>query len=139
MQIASGNRVIELGAVSPTRDFNFVNDTVRGFLAVADSGKAIGEVINIGSGFEVSVGDTAQTIANVMATEIEIRTDEARLRPMGSEVERLWSSNTKATELTGWRPLYGSGDGFRRGLGETAAWFSNPENLRMYKTEAYNL
>lgn len=138
-QIANGNRQIKLGAVHPTRDFNYVADTVAGFAAALNSERAIGEVINIGSNFEISIGDTARTIAEVMEAHIEIITDEQRLRPEKSEVERLWAANDKARELLGWQPQYGGLDGFRRGLTETVAWFSEPSHLAPYKSDIYNL
>lgn len=138
-QIANGKRQIRLGAVSPTRDFNFVSDTVAGFVAMLESARGIGEVINVGSNFEISVGDTARLIAEVMGTEIEIVTDEQRLRPEKSEVERLWASNAKAQEMLGWQPQYGGIEGLRRGLSETAAWFGEPTNLAAYKPDIYNL
>lgn len=139
LQIAQGHRQIRLGAVSPTRDFNFVSDTVSGFLAALESGRGAGQVINLGSGFEISIGETAHLIADVMDTEVEIVTDEARLRPEGSEVERLWASNARAAQVFGWTPQYGGRGGFRRGLAETAQWFSDPENRRSYKADLYNL
>lgn len=138
-QIANGKRKIRLGALHPTRDFNFVMDTVRGFVAVAESDKAVGEVINIGSNFEISIGDTVRLIAEAMGVEIEIETDEARLRPEKSEVDRLWADNAKAKILAGWEPQYGGREGFKRGLAETAAWFADPENLRGYKADIYNI
>ncbi len=138
-QIAHGMRQIKLGAVSPTRDFNYVADTVNGFIAALESKNGIGEVINLGSNFEVSVGDTARAIANIMGVQIEILTDEQRLRPKNSEVERLWASNCKAREMIGWQPAYGGLDGFRRGLVETVAWFSEPVNLGRYKADTYNV
>lgn len=138
-QIASGKRKIKLGALSPTRDFNFVKDTARGFISVMESDKAVGEVINIGSNFEVSIGDTARIIAEAMDTDIEIETDEIRLRPEKSEVNRLWADNSKAKRLLDWEPEYGGRDGFRRGLKETAEWFTNLNNLRKYKTDIYNI
>ncbi len=138
-QIANGQRKIQLGAVSPTRDFNFVQDTVAGFLAALNSDRGAGEVINLGSNFEISIGDTAKLIAEVMSAEIEIVTDEARLRPENSEVERLCAANTKALQLFGWKPNYGGREGFKRGLVETAQWFSQPENVRGYKADIYNL
>jgi dTDP-glucose 4,6-dehydratase len=138
-QIANGKRQIKLGAVYPTRDFNYVADTVAGFIAALESDQSIGEVINIGSNFEISIGDTARTIAQVMGTEIEILTDKQRLRPEKSEVDRLWASNDKARELLGWEPKYGSLEGFRRGLAETVAWFGNPTHLKLYKSDIYNL
>ena len=138
-QIASGKREIMLGAVRPTRDFNYVSDTVAGFVAALTSDRGIGEAINIGSNFEISIGDTARTIAEVMGVEVEILVDEQRLRPENSEVERLWASNDKARELLNWEPQYGGIDGFRRGLSETAAWFSKQSNLISYKSDIYNL
>ncbi|MDI1236095.1 MAG: NAD-dependent 4,6-dehydratase LegB [Polaromonas sp.] len=138
-QIAKGQRQIKLGAVSPTRDFNFVQDTVAGFIAILNSDQGLGEVVNLGSNFEISIGETARLIAEVMNAEIEILTDEARLRPENSEVERLWAGNAKAKELFGWQPEYGGREGFKRGLAETAVWFTKPDNLRAYKTDIYNL
>lgn len=138
-QIANGQRQIKLGAVSPTRDFNYVKDTVSGFIAALESESGIGEVINFGSNFEISIGDTAQLIAEAMNTEIEIITDEIRLRPEKSEVNRLWADNRKAKELLGWQPRYGGRDGFKQGLAETAEWFSDPDNLAKYKSDRYNI
>lgn len=139
IQIANDKRQIRLGAVHPTRDFNFVADTVAGFIAALNSDRGVGEVINIGSNFEISIGDTARTIAEVMGAEIEILTDEQRMRPEKSEVERLWASNDKARELLGWQPQYSGLQGFRRGLTETVAWFSDPAHLASYKSDIYNL
>ena len=138
-QIANGEKKIKLGALSPTRDFNYVCDTVAGFVAALKSEKSVGEMINIGSNFEVSIGDTAYAIAKVMGVEIEIILDEQRLRPEKSEVERLWASNEKAGELLGWRPKYAGVEGFHRGLQETVAWFSKHSHLGSYKSEIYNL
>lgn len=138
-QIAKGQRQIKLGAVCPTRDFNFVQDTVAGFIAILNSDQGLGEVVNLGSNFEISIGETARLIAEVMNAKIEILTDEARLRPENSEVERLWAGNAKAKELFGWQPEYGGREGFKRGLAETAVWFTKPDNLRAYKTDIYNL
>lgn len=137
-QIAAGSKQIKLGALFPTRDFNFVADTVAGFLAALDSPNAIGEVINIGSNFEISIGDTAGTIAQLMNVDIEISTDELRLRPEKSEVDRLWASNTKAKALLGFEPRYSGLNGFRAGLVETIEWFSRIENQRHYKPADYN-
>lgn len=138
-QLASGKRRIKLGSVSPTRDFNYVQDTVDGFIAVMQSDKGLGEVVNIGSNFEVSIGDTAQTIAQLMGAQIEVESDEVRVRPGLSEVERLWACNQKAREMFGWEPAFGSREGFERGLQKTIDWFVKPENLRQYKSEIYNL
>ena len=138
-QIASGSRKIKLGAMHPTRDFNYVKDTVNGFIAIAESDKTVGEVINIGSNYEVSIGDTVKLIAELMNEEIDIDTDTQRIRPENSEVERLWAENAKAKKLTGWEPAYGQREGFKRGLQETIAWFRNPENIRQYKPGEYNI
>lgn len=138
-QIASGAQQIRLGAVHPTRDFNYVQDTVRGFVSVAECDAAVGQVVNVGSNYEISIGDTAKVIAELIGREVEFVTDEERMRPTGSEVERLWADNSRALELAGWRPEYGGLDGFRRGLGETIAWFSQADNLRRYKTGIYNV
>jgi NAD dependent epimerase/dehydratase len=137
-QMLTGVRKIRLGALTPTRDFNYVKDVVRGFIAMAESERAIGEVVNVGSNFEIAVGDAARIIADAVGEPLEIETDEARLRPPGSEVDRLWAANAKAKELIGWEPSYGGLDGFRRGIAETVEWFRRPENLRRYKPEVYN-
>lgn len=138
-QIANGKRQIKLGAVTPTRDFSYVQDTVAGFIAAMESDNGLGEVINLGSNFEISIGDTAELIAEVMNTEIKIITDQARLRPENSEVERLWADNTKAKLLFGWQPSYGGREGFKRGLAETAKWFAQETNLQCYKADIYNV
>jgi len=138
-QIANGQRQIKLGAVSPTRDFNYVQDTVAGFISAMNSDDGLGEVVNFGSNFEISIGDTALLIAEVMNSEIEIITHDERFRPENSEVERLWAENRKAQQLFGWRPVYGGREGFRRGLIETAEWFMHPANLTNYKSDIYNL
>ncbi|MEN6318285.1 MAG: NAD-dependent 4,6-dehydratase LegB [Syntrophaceae bacterium] len=139
IQIAEGQRKIKLGALHPTRDFNYVNDTVRGFMALASSDRALGEVVNIGSNFEISIGETARLIAEVMGVEIEISCDTVRLRPEKSEVERLWADNGKARELLGWEPLYGGREGFKKGIVETVEWFLKPDNLKKYKSHIYNI
>jgi dTDP-glucose 4,6-dehydratase len=138
-QIASGARRLKLGALSPTRDFNYVKDIVGAFLATLASDKCIGTVINFGSNFEVSIGESVQMIAELMGVEIEIETDHVRLRPQKSEVERLWADNSKAKALLDWAPRYAGRDGFRRGLKETIEWFTEPRNLARYKTDLYNL
>jgi dTDP-glucose 4,6-dehydratase len=138
-QIAAGARRIRLGALDTTRDFNFVADTVAGFIAAAAADRAVGETINIGSGFEVSIRDTAALIARILDREIEIENDADRMRPEASEVFRLLADNTKARELLGWSPVYGGLDGFERGLTKTIAWFTRPENLAAYKAGIYNL
>jgi Nucleoside-diphosphate-sugar epimerases len=138
-QIASGQRVIKLGSIHPTRDFNYVKDIVRGFIAVMNAKAAVGEVINIGSNYEISIGGLVELIAQTMEVELEIQTDPERIRPEKSEVERLWADNTKAKLLTGWEPEYAGYDGLRRGLTETISWFTEAGNLSQYKPGTYNL
>lgn len=138
-QIANGVRRIRLGALHPTRDFNYISDTVRGFISMALSDAAIGEVINIGSNYEVSIGEAANLIAEIMGVDIEIQTDDQRIRPAASEVERLWADNAKAYKLCGWAPEYGGLTGFTRGLTETITWFTDPTNLKNYKSGIYNI
>ena len=138
-QIANNQRQIKLGALHPTRDFSYVEDTVSGFLAALESDQAIGQVINMGSNFEISIGDTVKTIADVMGKEIEIQTEEQRLRPRKSEVERLWADNTKAKQLLKWQPKYGGITGFRKGLEKTIEWFIDQSNLKTYKSDKYNV
>ena len=138
-QIASGKRQIKLGAVSPTRDFNYVQDTVAGFIAILNSEKGLGEVVNIGSNFEISIGDTAHLIADIMNAQIDIITDEARLRPENSEVERLWADNAKAKQLFDWQPSYAGREGFKRGLINTVEWFAQRVDLHGYKADIYNI
>ncbi|MFA7239066.1 MAG: NAD-dependent 4,6-dehydratase LegB [Sulfuricellaceae bacterium] len=134
-QIAAGRRKIRLGALHPTRDFNYVMDTVEGFIAVAESDKTVGEVVNSGSNHEISIGDTVKLIAEIMGTEIEIETDQVRLRPEKSEVERLWAENAKIERLTGFKPH----TTLREGLEKTIEWFTNPDNLKQYKVDIYNV
>ena len=138
-QIANGKRNLKLGALHPTRDFNYVTDTVRAFEAVMNSDQALGQVLNAGSGFEVSIGDTVRMIAETMGVEVTIETDEQRLRPEKSEVERLLADNSRLRALTGWAPEYGSVEGFRKGLAQTVEWFTDPANLSAYKADQYNV
>ena len=139
IQLLSGKGPIKLGALHPTRDFNFISDTVRGFIAAAASDAALGEVVNVGSNFEVSIGDTAKLIAELVGTELRVENDPVRMRPAASEVDRLWASNAKAAKLLGWAPEYAGREGLRRGLTETIEWFRDPANLRAYKADVYNL
>lgn len=138
-QIANGAKKIKLGSIHPTRDFNYVSDTVGGFIKVLETPKSIGEVINVGSNFEVSVGETVRIIAEIMKSEVTIESEDARIRPAGSEVERLWASNQKAKNLLNWLPEFGGKDGFKMGLSKTIDWFTNSENLSRYKSDIYNI
>jgi NAD dependent epimerase/dehydratase len=138
-QIASGLKKINLGSISPTRDFNFVSDTVNGFITASTSALGVGEVINIGSNYEISIGDTARLIAELMGKEIELSVDNERLRPEKSEVERLWASNSKAKKLLGWEPKYAGVEGLKHGLTETIRWFQDGQNIAHYKALKYNI
>lgn len=138
-QIASGKQRIRLGSVHPTRDFSFITDTVAGFVAALGSAAAIGEVVNLGSGQEISIADTANAIAEVMGVQVEFEVDDQRVRPEKSEVERLWSSNEKARRLLEWTPEYVGHEGFRRGIRQTVEWFRDPAQLAHYKPHAYNI
>ncbi len=136
-QIAAGKKQIQLGATTPTRDFTFVEDTVEGFIKALHSEDVIGKVTNLGSGFEISIGKTASTIASLMGATIEFTTDSQRIRPEKSEVERLFASYTRAEKRMGWSPSFGGEDGFQKGLKKTIEWFSDPNNLARYKTNHY--
>jgi NAD dependent epimerase/dehydratase len=138
-QLASGTRTLRLGALEPTRDFSHVSDTAAGFIALAQSDAAIGRTVNLGSGFEITIGDTVRLVAEVMGVDATIEQEDERIRPAGSEVERLFADNTQARELTTWRPAYAGLEGFRRGLEETAKWFSEPINLARYRPGTYTL
>ena len=132
-QVLKGLHEIKLGNLSPTRDFNYVQDTVSGFLAVAFSERVEGEVINIGSGIEISIGNLVQLISKITGIEISIMQDEQRVRPRKSEVERLLCDNNKIKKLTDWKTEYS----LETGLKETIDWIKN--NLHKYKPETYNL
>ena len=134
-QIANNEPELRLGDTTPTRDLNYVLDTCRGFIELANSNEAIGEVVNIGSNYEISVGKVASLIKSEMDSNIEIVTDEKRMRPKNSEVLRLWCDNQKIQNLTGFKPSYD----INSGLKETIAWFKNPINLSKYKSHIYNI
>ena len=138
-QIAAGKKTLKLGDLSPTRDFNFVKDTVRGFEAIAESDSTVGEVLNIGTGFEISMLDTVEAIIEAMDAEVSIEQDPARLRPKNSEVFRLCADATKLKNSTSWIPKYGDRQGLIAGLRETISWFTKSENLAFYKTGIYNV
>jgi NAD dependent epimerase/dehydratase len=138
-QIASGKKIIRLGSLHPTRDFSFVTDIARGFIQAMNCDQCVGEVTNIGSGFEISIGETVNLIANAMGESVEVESEGARIRPSASEVERLFADTSKAKNLFGWAPEYGGREGFIRGLSKTAEWFQQPSNLARYKTGEYNI
>ncbi|MDP1623943.1 MAG: NAD-dependent 4,6-dehydratase LegB [Bacteroidales bacterium] len=134
-QLINGTGKVILGAVTPTRDLNYVKDTAKGFIRAAECDLALGEVINLGSNNEISVGDLAQKIAALMGKEIIIESAEERMRPEKSEVERLWAENRKAKELLGWQPSFD----LESGLKETIEWFSLPENMEFFKSRLYTI
>jgi NAD dependent epimerase/dehydratase len=134
-QILGGGSQLKLGALAPTRDFNFVEDTCRGFIALAGCKEAIGETVNLGSGEEISIGDTAALIQEMLGSNLPVVTDNVRLRPENSEVERLCCDNGKVVRLTGYKPQVA----LRDGLARTIAWLKRPENLARYKAEIYNV
>lgn len=133
-QIASGMTEIKVGDLRPTRDFNFVEDTCRGFIALAETPGIEGREINIATGTEIAMGDTLRLIADIMGRDVKYVTDPARIRPAGSEVMRLCGDNSVITSLTDWRPQVS----LREGLTRTIEWFTNPDNLKRYKPEIYN-
>ena len=134
-QIASGAKEIKLGDTTPTRDFNYVEDTCRAFIAIAESHQSIGETINVGSNFEISIGDTLEIIKNLMESDVKFIIDNERIRPLKSEVFRLWCDNSKIKNLTGFSPKVE----FQDGLIKTIDWIQNPKNLIKYKTQIYNV
>lgn len=129
LQILSGNGKLEMGSIYPTRDFSYIQDTVNGFLAAVKTDEGLGEVINLGSNFEISIKDTINTIASLMNTKLEIISDKRRIRPPKSEVDRLLSNNSKARKILNWEPKYKGRNGFKKGLQETIEWFKNNSNL----------
>jgi len=134
-QIANGAKEIKLGDVTPTRDFNYVDDTCRGFIALAECDESIGQTVNIGSNYEISISDTLNIIKELMGSNVQFITDEERLRPSKSEVFRLWCDNTKIKKITGFE----SQVDIRQGLQQTIDWITRPENLKKYKSEIYNV
>ncbi len=132
LQALSDNPTLNLGALTPTRDFNFVADTVSGMLAVLDNDTSLGETINIGSGFEISIADTVKLIGDITGKKLEIKTEDVRLRPANSEVERLCCDHAKAKKLLGWQPKTTGIEGLRAGLTQSLEWFAKPENRSHY-------
>lgn len=134
-QIAAGKKEIEVGDITPTRDFNYVEDTCDGFIALAKSDDTVGKTVNISSNYEVSVEDTFLLIKNLMNSDVKFVQDEKRMRPKGSEVFRLWGDNKLISDLTGFKSKHSLEDGLKK----TIEWFSQPENLKNYKTNIYNV
>ncbi len=135
IQLLNGRKELRLGSLEPTRDFNFVKDVCNGFIAIAQSDKTIGEVLNIASGKEVSIGQLAKALIAKINPRVKIVLDEKRVRPKESEVERLLGSNEKIKKLTGWKFLHS----LDKGLDETIIWFKKQRNLKLYKADIYNV
>ena len=138
-QLTAGTREIKLGSLHPTRDFNYVSDTVNGFIKSLETIRDVGEVVNLGSNYEISIVDTVGIIAEVMGKEVSITSDDIRVRPPLSEVERLWADNSKAKTILSWEPEFAGREGLKRGLLKTVDWFMRPENIKRYKTNIYNV
>jgi NAD dependent epimerase/dehydratase len=138
-QLVADSPLIKLGALSPTRDFTYVSDTVRGFIAALERDEGRGEVVQLGSNFEITIATLTQTLAQLMGKDIQIITDEQRLRPKDSEVERLWADNSKAKQLFAWQPEFAGLDGLKHGLLKTIEWFLEPTHTAMYRTDKYTL
>ena len=134
-KIASGVEEIHLGDLTPTRDFNYVEDTCRGFILLANCDEAIGKTVNIGSNYEISVRDVFELVKKIMKSNVSIITEESRIRPEKSEVFRLWCDNTLIHALTGFKPQ----TDIHAGLQRTVEWFLNPSNLKKYKSSIYNV
>ncbi len=139
VEILSGRRELQLGNLTPTRDFTFVKDTAHGFIQALRSDSVIGEVVNIGSGFEISVADTVKLIAEVMGAKVTVTKDHNRVRAQNSEVERLWANTERAQRLIGWDPEFAGLEGFRRGVTITCEWFSNEANRTRYREGRYQV
>lgn len=134
-QILAGKQSIRLGSLNPTRDFNYVEDTCRGFIALAECEAALGETVNIGSNQEITIGDTVSLIQKLIGSKVTIESDDQRIRPERSEVERLWCDNSKIRKLTGFEPQVSVEEGLTR----TIEWMRNPANLARYKVNIYNV
>jgi dTDP-glucose 4,6-dehydratase len=138
-QILSGKKILELGSVETTRDFSFISDTVDGFMAALENNHTSGEVYNLGSNFEISIRKTNEMIQEILGTSVPLSAIDDRKRPEKSEVQRLWSNNTKAIEALSWSPKFSGSEGLKAGLRETIDWFSLESNLSKYKSGIYNL
>ena len=140
-QFLKGDGYVKVGSTSPTRDFNHVVDTCAGFVAAAeaDADKCVGQTFNLGSNFEISIAQLIETVAEITGLDVDIQTENQRLRPAGSEVERLFADASKAKDILNWSARFGGHDGFRKGLASTIEWFRQPENLASYKIGRYSV
>ncbi len=138
-QIAQGHEKLSIGSVSPTRDFSFVTDTANGFVAALESTVGLGEVFNLGSNFEVSVGETVELISELIGRKVILNMEKERIRPEKSEVVRLWADNTKAKAQFDWKPEYEGRQGFKEALRKTINWYLDPTNLAKFKSTSFTL
>jgi len=138
-QIAAGKEDISLGSLDPTRDLCFVEDTVSGMLAALDTRGIEGEVIQLGTGTEISIRDLVELIGKVMQRSVRVHRDPERCRPGSSEVQRLLADPSRARALLGWSAVHAGTEGLARGLEKTAAWFTRPEHLELYKVDEYTV
>lgn len=137
VQILSGVEELSLGSLTPTRDLTFVEDTAQGLLCAMESDRGLGEVFNMGSGFEIPMADVVDMICDIAGRKIPVREDSSRIRPENSEVERLWSESSRMREVFGWNPEHGSREGLYRGLEKTFAWFKEHHSLPGYDSTRY--
>ena len=137
-QLLNKNKTIKLGNLTPTRDFTYVEDTVEAFISTLKKNN-FGEVINVGNKFEISIKDILNIIQKDFCYDFKVVIDEKRVRSNKSEVFRLLASDSKAKKLLNWKPKYKGIDGFKRGLKKTIEWFNNPDNIRLYKADIYNI
>jgi len=138
-QILNGYDEIKVGNVNPTRDFSYVDDTVNGIIAGLESDMIVGKAINLGAGFEISIKETINSIAEILGKNIKLKVDKNRVRNNNTEVDRLYSNNSLAKELLGWQPNYAGKSGFKKGLKKTIDWFSDNNNTKNYKSDIYNI
>jgi dTDP-glucose 4,6-dehydratase len=139
LQTHRDNPEIRLGSLSPTRDFSYVADVARGFMAALDADGVEGQIINLGSNFEIPIAQVVRMVGEIMGREPSVVLENERVRPADSEVERLWADCGRAATMLGWKPNYGGAEGFRRGLGETIAWFADARRRALYKADLYNI
>jgi dTDP-glucose 4,6-dehydratase len=138
-QILNGKKEVNVGNISPTRDFSYIDDTVDGFIATLQTSKIVGEIINLGAGFEISIKETIDIIIKIIGKEVKIIHENKRIRAEKSEVNRLFSNNTLAKNILNWEPIYGDKKGFTKGLEKTINWFSDSNNSSKYKHDIYNI
>ena len=138
-QIVDGKKNIKLGSLTPRRDFTYVSDTVDGYLSTIGNKKCLGETINLGTGYDFSIGNTLNSIQKILKRNVNVITQKERIRPKKSEVNRLISSNKKARKILKWKPKYIGSTGFKKGLEKTIEWFKNKENLSHYNIDIYNV